>query len=553
MKKIYIAMAVLAAVALTSCEGEKSFKNLDLGENSIAFTMKDAALTRAGSIVSHKELPLTIQAGDQEFTIEETVTRLGASGPATKGTPAFTVNVGDLYGSFNGIAKDADGVVIDDGAFNYEAGKDVWVRKFSSDPWGDKSSAFYYLRMPASPGGVENLTYANEQISFDYVSPSAASAQQDMLFGGRTVTKADSGPTVVPVFFHHALTAVMFRVGNQNDSTMKVKTKITNVTLTGIKNKGACVVTPTAENAGYTDEPDTYSSATAVRWELADTAATFTQNYTDTVFFNPADSTFGPSFYNNKTNAQNLNDEAASLTFFFIPQAVSDTAKLTITFNIGGKDIVRTVEFGAALAEAGVTWGAGQMRTYTLTGKEVVVHIEDTIEKTATSTIKSNVQITNQGNCYAYIRAEILGNWCNAAGEAIFGYTYYTDAGRQHEAIETPWTWIYDDDGYAEAPTYGLFSGLCSDENWKHGDDGHFYYVLPVAPGDKTPALFTDFTLDDDEIPHITVSAVTIPVHLVMEIAAQAIEAPMNPDGTFVPVQDAWHDLTELDLFFKED
>ena len=40
MKKIYVAMAVLGTVLLSSCVQEKNFKHIKVGENELAFVMQ---------------------------------------------------------------------------------------------------------------------------------------------------------------------------------------------------------------------------------------------------------------------------------------------------------------------------------------------------------------------------------------------------------------------------------------------------------------------------------------------------------------------------------
>ena len=49
MKKIFVAMAVLGTVLLSSCVREKEFhnKNIKMGENEIAFVMKDVTTRSA--------------------------------------------------------------------------------------------------------------------------------------------------------------------------------------------------------------------------------------------------------------------------------------------------------------------------------------------------------------------------------------------------------------------------------------------------------------------------------------------------------------------------
>ena len=49
MKKIYIVMAVLATAALASCQQEKSFNDVKIGENDVVFAIKGGA-TRSAEV-----------------------------------------------------------------------------------------------------------------------------------------------------------------------------------------------------------------------------------------------------------------------------------------------------------------------------------------------------------------------------------------------------------------------------------------------------------------------------------------------------------------------
>ena len=98
MKKIYIACAVLATAALTSCLQEQSFNDVKLGENDVVFTFQGAASTKAAEAPVQRGVSIPLgKDGSHSFTLVETVTDLNDWSPATKGTPAYTENVGTLY------------------------------------------------------------------------------------------------------------------------------------------------------------------------------------------------------------------------------------------------------------------------------------------------------------------------------------------------------------------------------------------------------------------------------------------------------------------------
>ena len=88
MKKIYVAMAVLGTVLLSSCVQEKNFKNIKVGENELAFVMEGVATRSAEAAPAVKgiTIPMRNVLGDGVF-LEETIEELNP-GVATKGAPA---------------------------------------------------------------------------------------------------------------------------------------------------------------------------------------------------------------------------------------------------------------------------------------------------------------------------------------------------------------------------------------------------------------------------------------------------------------------------------
>ena len=120
------------------------------------------------------------------ISLEETIEDLNPS-PATKGAPAYTINVGTLYktmgvyatqGNFGG---DATFEVIDlypnkdPNLDNTVTGNKGWRynHKYSGRPWpdDDKEKVDFYLHMPASPTGVEFTSRTDKQTKFSFTSP----------------------------------------------------------------------------------------------------------------------------------------------------------------------------------------------------------------------------------------------------------------------------------------------------------------------------------------------------------------------------------------------
>ena len=94
----------MAAAALASCTREPVAIDgvYAYGPNAIAFTIQDEPGTRAGEVLSTTNIDLGKDANGQAMILQETVTRLGdfIYTPETKGTPATTENVAEIYGQF---------------------------------------------------------------------------------------------------------------------------------------------------------------------------------------------------------------------------------------------------------------------------------------------------------------------------------------------------------------------------------------------------------------------------------------------------------------------
>lgn len=107
--------------------------------------------------------------------------------------------------------------------------------------------------------------------------------------------------------------------------------------------------------------------------------------------------------------------------------------------------------------------------TNTFTPASVTTEVEETFD----GTTKSNVRIKNTGNIDAYIRAAVIVNWVNDAGE-IYG----TAPVASTEDAPGDYTISYDE-------TY-----------WFKGSDGYWYYTKPVAPSTENNPQYTGVLIE---------------------------------------------------------
>ena len=566
MKKIYIAMAVLATAALASCQQEKSFNDVKIDENDVVFTIKGGATRSAEAAPEIRQgviIPIETESGSQLF-LEETVTSLDEIA-ATRGTPAYTENLGTLYA--NDLSVWGNGGSFTTAATYESMDNSTYPRKdaslgdgwryrhnYAGDPWPDGTVDFY-LNMPAAPTGVSITGRAGGKFTFTYTSPTTAKGQQDILFAYRQMTKKQHQgflPNGAPVLFNHALTAVKFAVGNVEGENVE----ITEVIFNNLVDGGTCEINPASES-NYMDNKTNYSSAGATEWKNTSVSGTpiTSEAYEGTVTYESGENNkFGGSWYS-AGNEDNLNDADGTQTFWLVPQAfdASSAVTLTIKYKVNGEEDEWTIDFGKALA--GVEWKAGELRTYKIRVDDVNVKIEDTVtigdgqttsytdDTGKTHTIyggtKNGVKITNTGNTDAFIRVAITGQWVDADGAPVFSFTDFT----QEDIILEIDSWYNDQFGDGTGH-FGVFDGLvgytknsktgAGNEGWVKGKDGYYYYTTKVAPNATTgTAPFNSYTVTLANVPKIKVAGELQDVHFVMEVSTQAISAKTLTGGDY--------------------
>lgn len=579
MKKIYIALAVVATAMLVSCEREKSFNDERIGENTLVISMQGAPSTRSMEVGAVIETGKTIELGkDSEgtaFVLEETIQDLNASwAPATKGTPVYTENVGVLYekmGVYAGGSSNYDFYSMDNSEGSATGSMVGGGWRYAGEYTWTKDAEDFYFWMPKTDNGITGTpTYNNLSFTFSYTSPTTAAAQKDLIFAARNITKTEAQGDYringVPVLFNHALTAVKFAIGNdlENESV-----SINSVTFVGLKNKATNIVmTPVGAlvdnvKREYRDSITNYTSAGTIDWSSATADPVkntiSSGDYTTTTTYASGAGSFGnnkgnyPESFSAAGNTNNLGGSDGSQIFWLIPQSFTadSEVELVINYTYAGVTDNWTIKFGKALA--GVTWSAGELRTYTIKIDDVNVKIEDTVTAGSEGIVgstKNAVTITNTGNTDAFIRAAIIGQWVidktvdgKVERQIMFGFTDEVNNLYQVES------W-YEDQFVSHAGEHGVFDGLAGysnttasksfdnpypAENGWYYKDGYYYFTKSVKPGDATDSpLFNSYTIS--KIPHATNAGVVVSegMYFTLEIATQAISA-RNLDGSLKP------------------
>lgn len=596
MKKIYFAMLAIVAALFVSCmQQEQPFDDVKFGENDVVFTFGSVDTKSADIhpvVLKGSSIPISDDGMGNGISLEETIEELNPT-PATKGSPAYTVNVGKLYtsmgvyanqGSFDGMKPFSvmdmydhirEGDPNDPNAPTAAAPDtlvgDGWryTYSYSGNPWPDETTPVdFYFNMPVSPTGLEFTKRADKKIEFSYTSLTSGKAQEDILFSQASYSKSEHDsylPNGAPVLMYHALSGVKFRNGHSNDGS--TKTIITKVVFKGIASTGDCTVDLSADEK--------------VSWEGLDDFATFTMDFSSlNPTYVPADGkdnpdgtvsygsgegkvpTFNGTSWTAAAADHNINDEDGSFTFWFIPQTVDENATMEISFLVktpdtpdGGGEYTHIIKFGEL---ANADWKAGQLRTYTVKPFDVDVEIFDQM----TNLTKDSLHVTNTGNVDEYVRIMVIGNWYgwkpnqsrSEEPSIMVGYQYVSAAaaaaaGKADDPMVEPW--------YRENPVYAAgfdstFPGgrPLASSNWKRGTGSYFYYKNVIGAGQQlsgTDALFQHYELNEDMIPDIyipvsnsTTRQLAVGVHLVMEIVVQAVPST-KPDGTaFADCWEAW-------------
>ena len=580
MKKIYMAMAVIAAAMLSSCEKEKDFGGLTpLGKNDIAFTLQNTS-TRSMQAVSGTSvqtgvsIPMGNDGHGNSFYLEESIEELNPT-PATKGAPAYTENLGSVYTTM-GVYADGDFgdnafVLMDQEMHTNPNGGEGWRyhHSYSSSPWPDETTPVdFFLRMPASDAGVQgDIAYDTTEKTFelDYKSPLVATDQNDLLLAYTSLDKKTHDgylPKGAPVMMYHALTGVKFRTGHSNQKT--THTIIKSVKFKGLKATGHLVAKVNSDNSITMDWQNPGTTGFEFTQEFTNPPYTYTTDDDGNVTVTSSDGSYSytdaDGFGSSWTSAaadKNLNVADGSMTFWFIPQQLTDKVELEVTFCVktpdttDGTDITHTISFGDSTrkktedGDGNVTygdypiWQAGQLRTYTLMPLDVDVDIFDQMS----GWTKENLHVTNTGNVDEYVRMMLVGNWYDANGNILVGYK--TDGSNNHtdeENAEMVVPWYREADEYKGGFDETFENGrpnAAKGNKWIYGTGSYFYYPDVIGAGDKlaqSSALFQSYTLDDIDIPTIYLPSATSNVrqpaqgvHLVMEVVVQAISS-INPE-----------------------
>ncbi len=246
--------------------------------------------------------------------------------------------------------------------------------------------------------------------TFTYHTPESdgqndAFNQPDIVFAMRKDVAKSNEP--ISLLFHHALSAITFKVGKMPTDLMLKRIGINN-----LYGAGECSFTLA----------DTDANRINFEWiQTGQRNCNYTQNLFETAV---AGNIIG----------------TAECTFLVVPQSISAETAITLNFTIGDRKYTLTKNIGQLVDQ----FLPDTNYVFTISmPDEVDVDVDDTVD----GIVKRDVRIQNTGITTCYIRATIVGSWVNSRGYVQEGWDETTQGTFTYGA-EWNEHWKRGDDGY---------------------------------------------------------------------------------------------------------
>lgn len=486
-KSIAIAVAVAALLLGNSSCNDDTPGDIDRLNGRIAFDINPSdfgggAASRGGSATA--------------ATTSRRDSLLGRI-PFVAGTDTFMLSVSQSPNTSSVIAQprlDSRGAPIQDATmpeFTAVAltGEDAlfFKDKLTVDASGKAITGRYWPNMPlhffaytASLGydfnPDVNVSGGNCTGSFSYTMPAPdpatnidATKQPDLIVA--ITPGQNKQETAVPLRFHHALTAIVFKMGK-----VEAGTKIQSISLTNLRSSGTCTFAATETEIN----PGEFIRDVKFTWSNLGDVRTYVQN------INLDKVSQGTALTHDQT------------TFLVVPQDITAETAVNVKFKIEGRgeyNLSCKLNPGGSDPTIISTFQPDTKYTFTLSlAEEIQITVDDTVE----GQVKKDVQIQNTGLAYGWIRAVINGYWVN----------------KNTRVIVAPWK---ENDGtFVRAADWNTY--------WaKDPDTGIYYYKEVVPSGEFTQPLFDTYTL--------TATAPQVDAVLELNVAAQIIIKTESPDS----------------------
>ncbi len=322
-----------------------------------------------------------VEAGNKTFDLRFSSSANNAAEVfAAPGTRGVTYTSSDIS-SFNVTALTTDGNNL---YFNDVVNVQNLVAS-SNRFWPAEALTFFAHYAPGT--NLRSLNYScadsapKGEFSYALPAPTAegedAAGQKDMIFAiSHDISKPDGESRYVPLKFHHALSALVFKLGKMPEGV-----SVRNIRLLNFHSGGTCVMVPEGtDNVRFS-------------WTAAEDKKTYVQNFPE---------------------SQVLSEER---TFMMIPQSFTENAAavLEINFDLDGASYT----LKKPMNEIVDAIQADMKYVFSIGVSEVKVEILEDFD----GVVKRNVHFKNTGNTAGYIRAAIVGYWVDDAGDIVAPWT----------------------------------------------------------------------------------------------------------------------------------
>lgn len=450
--KYLILFAFGAILFCGSCE--RSEMDPEMKSNDISLIVSEA---REYSTKSYRESIYCDEVtGDVFLEMTSDGIHTGAfNAPATdtKGAPYSE----DILGDFHITAftsEDATNPYINNTEFTSSGSEVNSGYYWPKSPAGISLTFFGHAKNSATDGAItdhefyvsdkdKSNKYTSVGGSFSYTTPAPdgnntiAEKQPDVVFA----IAPNIAPTTnaVPIKFHHALSALVFKVGFVPANFIVEKVELKNLYMSG--------------DCEYSSD---LTDGVTFNWtptgEKKDFVQTFSKEMSDD------DGVIADDQINS--------DEQ---TFMMVPQIIGNDAELEITYSI---DEAKNSTLSIPLKGICDKWEPGKRYIFRIScDEDVMVDVED--EVSADKSVKSNLSITNTGTVTTYVRAMLYGEW-----------VVISDG--DEEVVVAMWDMSKD----------GVFTNF-NTTDWLYSEtDGFYYYKYPLAVGAEAADLFNTYELN---------------------------------------------------------
>ena len=277
-----------------------------------------------------------------------------------------------------------------DGGKNYFENEKITINNSQGSSqyfWPIGETSFYaycYSKENVTVSPVFTRENNESKGTFDYTLPTASTGdtkndavnQPDVVFAIAPDMSRQTSHNVGLVF-HHALSAITFKVGKMPDNVF-----LKSITLSGVYKSGNCSMMATEGN------------------NIA-----FTWTYTG----KQQDGVYAQDIKANAVEGNMMGNEEA--TFMMLPQNMGNNTKFLLTFSINGREYTLEKSFNTFIT----SWEADKKYIFTIgLPNEIDVEIDDMVD----GIVKKDVTVQNTGIATGYIRVAIIGYWKNSAGQA---------------------------------------------------------------------------------------------------------------------------------------